>query len=364
MESEIKINKTTLSNLLQRKSLQWIMFGGKGGVGKTTISCSFAIELSKFRESVLIISTDPAHNLSDAFDQKITSEPTKINGFTNLYAMETNNSFELDEKDDLEKKLDNSQSNPTFNFFQNATKSFPGIDEMMNFFNFMKLVSDMEFSVVVFDTAPTGHTLKLLSLPEFLNKPFSKIFDLKSTALKLATKLMPDFLSESDEPEEEQMDILNKSLDQVTAQLRDSEKTTFINVCIAEFLSLYETERMVQELFKFGINTNNLVVNQLIIPEKSEKILEILKQDQQTQEEIANGIQTKLKINSQNDSENLRFLKNCPLCDSRSRLQKKYLDDIDILYEDFYVTKMPLFPFEIRGIERLKRFSQLLFDPY
>jgi arsenite-transporting ATPase len=260
----------TLQNILDQKTLRWIFVGGKGGVGKTTSSCSLATLLSEVRSSVLIISTDPAHNLSDAFDQKFTKEPTLVNGHKNLFAMEVE--VTLDQSSVLPSlEGDEASKAGAAAFMTEIISSVPGIDEAMSFAEIMKNVDEMKFETIIFDTAPTGHTLRLLNFPNLLNKGLEKLIGLKQKFTGVMGQFGAMFGSGVDmesgfEKIFGQMDKLQASVAKIRDQMKDPALTTFVAVCIPEFLSLFETERLVQELAKGEIDIRNIVVNQVLFP--------------------------------------------------------------------------------------------------
>ncbi|XP_077245696.1 ATPase GET3A-like [Tasmannia lanceolata] len=319
MESDLELPQGTVQNILEQDSLKWVFVGGKGGVGKTTCSSVLSILLSRVRSSVLIISTDPAHNLSDAFQQRFTKTPTLVNGFTNLFAMEVDPNVENDD-------LPNGEGMDSF--LSELANSIPGIDEAMSFAEMLKLVQTMDYSVIVFDTAPTGHTLRLLQFPSTLEKGLAKMMTLKNKFGGLLSQVTRLFGVDDEFGEDAilgKLEGMKDVIEKVNKQFKDPDLTTFVCVCIPEFLSLYETERLVQELAKFEIDTHNIIINQVLYDEE--------------------GVESKL-------------LK------ARIKMQQKYLDQFYMLYDDFHITKLPLLPEEVCGVEALKAFCSNFLTPY
>ncbi|KAL1897308.1 Golgi to ER traffic-related protein [Sporothrix stenoceras] len=334
------VMEPTLQSILDQRSLRWIFVGGKGGVGKTTTSCSLAIQLAKVRRSVLLISTDPAHNLSDAFAQKFGKDARLIDGFTNLSAMEIDPSAGL--QDMLAGMNEDGQGGSgggggaggpaagMNSMVQDLALSIPGIDEAMSFAEVLKQVKSLSYETIVFDTAPTGHTLRFLQFPTVLEKALAKISQLSEQYGPLLNGLMGSPGAALPNGQSltgmiAQLESLRQTISEVNTQFKDDALTTFVCVCIPEFLSLYETERMIQELASYQIDTHCIVVNQLLYPRKGS---------------------------------------NCEQCGARRRMQKKYLDQIEELYDDFNVVKMPLLVEEVRGKEKLEKFSDMLIHPY
>ncbi|GMG39864.1 unnamed protein product [Ambrosiozyma monospora] len=180
MADEFEV-EPSLTEIVTHESLKWIFVGGKGGVGKTTSSSSIAIQLAMHnpKKNYLLISTDPAHNLSDAFDQKFGKEARVVDGLSNLSCMEIDPSSSLEE---FAANSGQDPNDPLSGVMTDITSSIPGIDEAFSFMEVLKHIKNqkaedsttVKYDTIVFDTAPTGHTLRFLQLPSTLEKLLGK----------------------------------------------------------------------------------------------------------------------------------------------------------------------------------------------
>jgi arsenite-transporting ATPase len=221
--------------------------------------------------------------------------------------------------------LDHSEGGAMSSMMHDLAFAIPGVDEAMGFAEVMKLVKSMEYSVIVFDTAPTGHTLRFLSFPTVLEKALAKVSQLSGRFGPMLQQMSGMMGLNPQEDMFGKLEGMRGIINEVNSQFKDPEKTTFICVCISEFLSLYETERMIQELTSYEIDTHNIVVNQLLFPKKGTT---------------------------------------CEQCTVRHKMQQKYLDQIYDLYEDFHIIRLPLLTREVRGVEDITSFSTHLVEPF
>lgn len=336
MDLDLEIDPN-LHSLITSTTHKWIFVGGKGGVGKTTSSSSIAIQmaLNQPGKQFLLISTDPAHNLSDAFGEKFGKDARKVTGMDNLSCMEIDPAAALKDMNDMAVSQGQTGGNDSLNdllqggALADLTGSIPGIDEALSFMEVMKHIKRQEegegsdFDTVIFDTAPTGHTLRFLQLPTTLSKLLDKFGEITG---KLGP-MLNSFMGAGNVDISGKLNELKANVEMIRQQFTDPDLTTFVCVCISEFLSLYETERLIQELISYDMDVNSIIVNQLLFAD--------------------------------DDKEH-----NCKRCQARWKMQKKYLDQISELYEDFHVVKMPLCAGEIRGLTNLKKFSHFLNKEY
>ena len=342
-----------IQNLIDSTTLRWIFVGGKGGVGKTTTSCSLATALSHHRPSVLLISTDPAHNLSDAFGQRFSKHPALVNGFTNLYAMEVDPTVEVEPSALL--------SDASSALFSELASSIPGIDEAVAFAELLKLISDMQYSTIVFDTAPTGHTLRLLSLPSVLDRALGRLLALRSRFSALFGQVSAlTGIAATEDSVVARLEATKATVDRINAQFKDAAATTFVCVLIPEFLSLYETERLVQELAE---SAAQLAAQRIaLLPFDLRSSADDFRVPRcvgigygRYEIDVCNVVVNQINV--------LEKGSQCRKCRARGRMQGKYLAQVDELYEDMHVIKMPLLDEEVRGKERIEQFAAWLMRP-
>ncbi|PZV10096.1 MAG: arsenic transporter [Leptolyngbya sp.] len=254
--------------LHQYKNLQLALFSGKGGVGKTTLSCGFArLWAQQFpQERILLLSTDPAHSLGDVLQLSVGDTPISLAALPNLQvrALDARSLLEtfknrygsvlelLAERGSFAQREDLA---PVWDL------SFPGLDELMGILEIQRLLHDAEADRVVVDMAPSGHTLNLFGLMDFLDELLAalELFQAKHRAMQRSFT--------GKETEDEADDFLRSMKADLTdgrQLLQDTTRTACLVVAIAEPMSLLESDRFITALADLKIPFSGLFINRIL----------------------------------------------------------------------------------------------------
>lgn len=309
-------------------SAKYLFFGGKGGVGKTTAACAAALYLldhSQDDEKILIFSTDPAHSLSDGFDTKIGDDLVEIEsrGSARLLAREMNPSVALAKFKERHASviglitergtlLDAADIDELLNL------SLPGLDEVMALFELSEITRQSEYARVVIDTAPSGHTARLLELPEVFSTWIKALDHMGDKHRYMIAQL-------TGRRREDEADIflreMAERIERVRVMIYDSDQSEFTLVTIPEGIVVEETLRYFDLLRRERVPVTRLLIN---------------------------------RVESEHNK--------CDYCHARATAQKRWMELINSKFNELDLYMVPLFAEEVRGREQLRRFARLAWD--
>ena len=237
-----------------------LLFGGKGGVGKTTTSTSTAVGLADAGLKVLLVSSDPAHSTSDSLGVQLNSSPMEVKGVPGLWGLELDPEARIsDHIPKLTESLGPLMGGESLDM--NASEMvLPGLDEAMAFDELLKHLENPDWDVVVFDTAPTGHTLRFLALPEIIEKWADKIIKMHRVTGGIRAMM---FGAKDGEKMKNELDKFRRRVLHVRRILCNPDVTRFTLVTIPEKMGVNETVRAHQALAEFNLPVSGCVINRM-----------------------------------------------------------------------------------------------------
>ncbi len=281
-----------------------VFFAGKGGVGKTVASCMTAVWLAEQGYRTLLLTTDPAAHLGDVLGVPVTDDVAAVEGIPNLWATKIDPKAAADEYrtrilDDARRK---GRPQQAIDMMAEELNS-PCTEEIAAFDRFIEFASQSQWQVVVFDTAPTGHTLRMLELPIDWSKQLDvKVFASVDSALA--------------------DDVAKHRFSAVIDMMRDPAQSTFAFVMYPELTPIIEAYRASEELRTVGIEPGLAVANFIIPPEQA----------------------------------------TTPYSAARRNMQQKYMAEIANRFA-VPVVQIPLLPNEVRGIALLTELAEQVYGP-
>ncbi|MFN3598389.1 MAG: TRC40/GET3/ArsA family transport-energizing ATPase [Aquificaceae bacterium] len=310
-------------------TMRVILFSGKGGVGKTTISAATAYRLSTLGYKTIVVSLDPAHSLGDAFDlpeeEKIKAKGLPIKVSNNLYIQEIDIQEEIDRYwGDVYRFLELLfNTTGLSDVVSEELAILPGMDEVTSLLYVNKYYKEGEFDVLVLDLPPTGESLRFVSMPTVLKWYMRKIFNVERTILKVARPVARR-LTDVPLPDDEYFKALEnfyEKLKGVDELLIDPEITSVRIVANPEKMVLKESQRAFLYFNLFGVNVDAVVVNKVLPPS----------------------------------------VEGCEYFSKWILSQKKHLEDIKSLFYPAPVFSVPLMEDEVVGYKRLEILSHLIY---
>ncbi|GAB3793131.1 ArsA family ATPase [Virgibacillus kimchii] len=305
---------------MQELTRKIIFLGGKGGVGKSTSAAGLAWKLAEAGKKTLLVSTDPAHNLGDIFRQPIGGSIKKVADF--LFALEIDPEIETTNyinsvKDNIKGTVHSSMMEEVHRQLDTA-KASPGADEAALFDRLISIILEERenYDNIVFDTAPTGHTIRLLSLPELMGVWIEGLLQKRRKTNENYSQLLNDGA-----PVEDPIyDVLRERQERFSRAreiLLDPKMTGFIFVLNPERLPIVETEKAIKLLDQYHLHVKTLIVNKVLPKEADGKFLS-----------------------------------------ERKKHEKRYLDLINQTFANKHLIYIPLLSEDISSKEQLQLFSK------
>ena len=242
-----------------------LLYTGKGGVGKTSVAASTASMLAKNNKKTIVMSTDPAHSLSDSLNVEVKSEATKIS--ENLYAQEINinDAIESHWKDLREYLTALFQYQGLDPISADEIAILPGFEEATYLLYINDYIKNNEYDVIVVDSAPTGEALRMLSFPEVMRWYMEKVFPISRTAAKIARPIMRPFsgIPMPNDKVFQSAETLYDDLGEIHKILEDPDITSIRLVTNADQMSFNETKRAFTYLLLYGYPVDALIANKI-----------------------------------------------------------------------------------------------------
>jgi len=312
---------------------EYVLYGGKGGVGKTTMAAATALASANDGTATLVVSTDPAHSLSDTLEFDVPSRPAKVREDSPLWAVE------IDPDDALSQAGMFGQDGGFAGGLDELLGGgaggdgamMPGADEAAAVQLLLEYMDDERFDRVVVDTAPTGHTLRLLELPDVLDSMVGRLMQFRERFGGMMDGLTGMFGQGDDEEQAGlgDLDAVEERVERLRAVLTDPARTDFRVVLVPEGMSVLEAQRLTDRLAEFGVPVGTVVVNRVMEP-------------------LADAADVP------GDAFVAPNHEDCEFCARRWDVQQAALTQAQDLFREYDVARVPLLADEVRGERPLR----------